>query len=78
MMYILDQFLAELQCQHFNLTIEGSLTEYLGIKFDHDKAAGTITMTQKGLIQKIIKATGLNNCHPNWTPALVLTQMVPQ
>jgi hypothetical protein len=29
-------------------------------------------MTQKGLINKIIKATGLKNCHPNWTPASTL------
>jgi hypothetical protein len=71
-MKYIDDFLSEL-CRHkFDLTVEGSFTEYLGIKFDHDKTAGTITMTQKGLINKIIKATGLENCHPNWTPASTL------
>jgi hypothetical protein len=26
-------------------------------------------MPQKGLIQKIIKATKMEDCNPNWTPA---------
>jgi hypothetical protein len=26
-------------------------------------------MTQKGLIEKIIKATKMEDCNPNWTPA---------
>ena len=51
----------------FELTFEGSFSEFLGIKFTVN-SNGTITMTQKGLIDKIIKATGLENCNPNWTP----------
>ena len=51
----------------FELTVEGSFSEFLGIKFT-ENSNGSITMTQKGLIDKIIKATGLENCNPNWTP----------
>ena len=51
----------------FELTVEGSFSEFLGIKFT-ENSNGTITMTQKDLIDKIIKVTGLENCNLNWTP----------
>jgi hypothetical protein len=53
----------------FTLTKEGTFSEFLGIKFTENKDAGTIMLTQKGLIKKIISATNLENCNPNWTPA---------
>jgi hypothetical protein len=40
------------------------------IKFVKNEVTNTVTLTQKGLIQKIIKATGLQDCNPNHTPAL--------
>ena len=49
---------------------EGTFTDFLGIKFVKDEVTNTVTLTQKGLIQKIIKATGLQDCNPNHTPAL--------
>jgi hypothetical protein len=42
---------------------------YLGINFERDSASGTFTLTQQGLIEKIVSATGLQNCHPNRLPA---------
>jgi hypothetical protein len=54
------------------LTKEGSFSEFLGIKFDEDTKKGTITLTQRGIIKKVITATGLEECKPNWTPALTL------
>jgi hypothetical protein len=51
-------------------TCEGTFTDFLGIKFVKDEVTNTVTLTQKGLIQKIIKATGLQDCNPNCTPAL--------
>ena len=48
--------------------MDDSLTSFLGIKFERGND-GTFTMTQPGLIDKIIKATGLENCNPNGTPA---------
>ncbi|KAI2493816.1 hypothetical protein MHU86_20697 [Fragilaria crotonensis] len=38
--------------------------------FVKDEVSNTVTLTQKGLIQKIIKATGLQDCNPNHTPAM--------
>jgi hypothetical protein len=52
------------------LTREGTFSElFLGIKFDKDKSADTITLTQQGLIQKIVDTTGMQDCNPNWIPA---------
>lgn len=65
----IDEFIAALERKGFALTKEGSFSEFLGIKFTEDKQAGTITLTQKGLIKKIIAATNLEDCNPNWTPA---------
>jgi hypothetical protein len=43
--------------------------EFLGIKFEKNPDDGSINMTQKGLISKIIQAAGMTDCNPNWTPA---------
>ena len=63
----LDEFLKQLRSKGFELTQEGDFSEYLGIKLQK-LPNGSIEMTQKGLIAKIISATGLSNCHPNWNP----------
>ena len=68
-MRMIDDFVQSLKKKGFELTKEGSFSEFLGIKFEEDTSAGTITLTQKGLINKIIAATGLEDCNPNWTPA---------
>jgi hypothetical protein len=68
-MKYIDEFISALEAKGFALTKEGSFSEFLGIKFTEDQQAGTITLTQKGLIKKIIAATKLEDCNPNWTPA---------
>jgi hypothetical protein len=52
----------------FDMDIEDNFNEYLGISFD-DNPDGTNTMTQKGLIQKTLKAAKMEDCNHNWTPA---------
>ena len=69
----IDEFITALENKGFALTREGSFSEFLGIKFTENKEAGTITLTQKGLIKKIIAATGMEDCNPNWTPASTTT-----
>jgi hypothetical protein len=55
----------------FQLTREGTFSEYLGIQYTHeDDKNGSINMTQEGLIQKIIETTGMQDCNPNHTPAI--------
>ncbi len=66
---LIDEFVEGLKKKGFDLTREGSFSEFLGIKFEEDTKAGTITLTQQGLIKMIIAATGLEDCNPNWTPA---------
>ncbi len=67
-MYI-DEFISSLETKGFTLTKEGTFSEFLGIKFTENKDAGINTLTQKGLIKKIIATTNLEDCNPNWTPA---------
>eukprot|EP00978_Attheya_sp_CCMP212_P011088 scaffold27118_cov29-Attheya_sp.AAC.2 len=40
-----------------------------GIKFEKDKDNGTITLTQKGLIDKTLAAADMTDCNPNYIPA---------
>ena len=63
-----QRFLKFMQDAGFTLTIDDSLTSFLGIKFERG-SDGTFTMTQPGLIDKIINATGLQECNPNGTPS---------
>jgi hypothetical protein len=56
---IIDKFIADLESRGFVLTHEGTFSKFLGIKFDEDKQSGTIALTQKGLIKKVIAAAGL-------------------
>lgn len=68
-----DDFIARLRHKGFELTKDSNFAEYLGIDFKRDAATQTITMTQPGLIKKIITATGMEGCNPNWVPALHTT-----
>ena len=54
-------------------TREGTFTDFLGIKFVKDEVNNTVTLTQKGLIKKLITATGMQDCNPNYTPAVQLS-----
>jgi hypothetical protein len=69
---LIDEFVASLRKRGFELQKEGSFSEFLGIKFERDPNTKTITLTQRGLIDKIIQATGLGNCRPNVLPASIL------
>ena len=66
----LETLLTNLSKRGLEFTKEGTFTDFLGIKFVKDASMNTVTLTQKGLIQKIIDATGMNGCNPNWTPAI--------
>jgi hypothetical protein len=65
----INELITSLETKGFTLTKEGTLSEFLGIKFTENKEVRTIALTQKGLIKKIIAATNLEDCNPNWTPA---------
>ena len=64
---IVDKLITQLKEKGFDLTLEGSFSEYLGIQYT--KLSDTkIKMTQEGLIKKIMEATGMNDCNSNRTP----------
>jgi hypothetical protein len=47
--------------------MESDLTTYLGISVKRDSKS--ITLTQPGLIDRILEATNMQDCRPNATPA---------
>ena len=69
----IDELIHRLMKHGFELTHEGSFSEFLGIKFVHDKETGTITAMQQGLIKKILLVTAMEDCNPNWVPAAPTT-----
>ena len=64
-----DNLFDTLTQKGFTFTKEGTFEAFLGIKFERNAENGTLTLTQKGLIQKIKEATGMNDSNGNWTPA---------
>ena len=67
----LERFLKHLQDRGFDFTREGTFSDFLVINFAHDHDNNTVTLTQKGLIQKIIDTTGMQDCNPNWVPTSI-------
>jgi hypothetical protein len=65
---LVDELIASLEKMGFELTRESTFAEFLGIQYE-SLSDGKIKLTQSGLIKKIIAATGLTECKPNWTPA---------
>ncbi len=66
---IADKFIKQIKELGFELTVESSFSEYLGIQIERDDKNKTITMTQPGLTQKIIETTNMEGSHPQATPA---------
>lgn len=64
---VLDEFIQQLREKGFQLTLEGSFTEFLGIQYYKD-LQGNIHLTQDGLIKKILETTGLADSKPNKVP----------
>ena len=52
----------------FEMTVEGDVMAFLGIQFKC-LSDGEIKMQQIGLIERVLKATGLQDCNPDKTPA---------
>ena len=63
----INEFVKRLKARGFELSVDSDFAEYLGIHFT--RKDGTITMTQPGLIKKIVEATGMTNCNGNFVPA---------
>jgi hypothetical protein len=59
----------EIQDNGFDLTVEDDVYAFLGVEVKFDSSAGTVTLTQTGLINKIIHALGLDDANAKATPA---------
>ena len=68
---IIDDLIKGLEDLGLQLTREGSFAEFLGIKFENS-TDGSIELTQKGLINKILEATKKASSNPNKTPTTQL------
>ena len=68
-----DNLIQFLRAKGFELTKEGTFSDFLGIKREIDSAANIITLTQHGLIKKILKEADMTTCNGNWTPASTTT-----
>ena len=64
----IDASIDRLKAKDFELTKECDFSDYLGIKFQRNPKNNTITMTQSGLIKKVVEATGIEPCSANKTP----------
>ena len=62
----IDKVLESLKGE-FKMTVEGDVTALLGIQFKC-LSGGEIKMQQIGLIKRVLKATGLQDCNPDKTP----------
>ena len=63
----MDDLIQFLEARSLKLTMENDLTTYLGIKVKRGEK--TFTLTQPGLIDRIIDATNMQECRPNAVPA---------
>ena len=61
----LKKLFSNLESKGLNFTREGTFTDFLGINFTKNAANGTLTLTQKGLIQEIKDATGMPDSNYN-------------
>jgi len=64
----MDKFVSDLREHGLNLTVEGTLAEFLGIKLERQQN-NSFKLTQRGLIEKVLKAAEMSDCNPNSTPA---------
>jgi len=66
-MKTIDKLISDLRAKGFSLTKEGSFAEFLGIKFEQ-ASPSEYRLTQRGLIDKVVATTGLEDCRPNLMP----------
>jgi hypothetical protein len=64
----IDSAIAKLKALEMDLHYEDDVAGFLGVHIDR-KTNGTIELTQKGLIERVISAMGLEGATPKATPA---------
>ena len=67
---LVDALVTRLKDKGFDLTKEDSLSEFLGIKINFNPDDGSYELTQRGLIDMVLATAGMENCNPNFVPAM--------
>ena len=70
---IINKMIKDLRSEGAQLEKEEDVAGFLGVKIDRNDELGTITMTQTGLIDRIITAMGLDDANCKETPATCST-----
>ena len=66
----IDKFLKKLKSfGKLKLTVESDVYAFLGIEMSKSDSGAGITMTQKGLIEKVLRTTKMTDCNSKATPA---------
>ncbi|KAG7368580.1 reverse transcriptase RNA-dependent DNA polymerase [Nitzschia inconspicua] len=65
----IDEAIAQLEANGMALEVEASVAGFLGVHIHRDQGDGSIKLTQKGLILRIISALGIENEPAVHTPA---------
>ena len=65
----IDEAIKQLQEADMDLEIEGTVAGFLGVHIERDEVQGTVTLTQVGLIKRIIETLGLEQSPIKYTPA---------
>lgn len=63
-----DWFVKELRDRGLELDVEGDFTAFLGVAIERSPD-GHVSMSQPSLIDKVLEATNMQSCNPNWTPS---------
>ena len=66
---LIHKYISDIQAAGFDLTIESDVYAFLGVEFSIDSKTGKCSLTQTGLIDKIIAMAGLEDANLKYTPA---------
>jgi hypothetical protein len=65
----INEIIEKLRASGMDLEVEGEVAGFLGVHIQRDVQEGTITLTQKGLIKRIIEAVGSGSLPAQSVPA---------
>ena len=65
----IDTAIEKIKDTGMDLEKEDDAAGFLGVDIQRDDKAGTVNLTQKGLIKKVIQALGVEDANPKLTPA---------
>jgi len=65
----IDEVIEKLQDQEMGLEVEGSITGFLGVHIECDNKDGSIKLTQKGFIKRIIDTLQIGHLPYKYMPA---------